>query len=135
MGISNGIINFMNHTTTSGNEEIIRSMFSENPIYVYLLSVFMAPFIEELVFRKSLKKIIPINWLFIIASGLIFGGAHLIGNTSSIIDYFYIIPYGSFGVAFAYIYAKTDNILVSSSLHFMHNGLLMALQFFILIFA
>lgn len=135
MGISNVIIGIFNDTTTSGNEEVIRSMFSDSPIYVYFLSVFIAPFVEELVFRKAVKDIVPTKILFIIVSGLVFGGVHLIGNISSFIDYFYIIPYGIYGLTFAYIYAKTDNILISSSLHFMHNGLLMAIQLFILIFS
>ena len=35
----------------------------------------------------------------------------------------------------AYILADSDNIFISIALHFMHNGILIALQFILLIFS
>ena len=49
-------------------------------------------------------------------------------------DILYLIPYSALGISFAYILQKTDNIFVTIGLHFMHNGILMALQVLVLIF-
>ena len=73
--------------------------------------------------------------LFIIISGIIFGGLHVITGFSSPIDLLYLIPYCAPGFAFAYILADSDNIFIPISLHFMHNGILIALQFMLLIFS
>ncbi len=135
MMISNGLIMIITDGGISGNEETIRDLFGTYPIYVYFISVFIAPFVEELVFRKAIRNIITDNTLFILVSGLVFGGLHVIGNVDSWIDLLYLIPYCTPGFIFAYIMAKTDNVLVSSSLHFMHNGILMALQVFVLLFS
>lgn len=135
MIVCNFILGIFSDYKISGNEKAIREIFSTSPIYVYILSVFIAPLLEELVFRKAIRNIIPSKILFIIFSGVIFGGAHIIGNCSNLIDFLYIIPYGIYGSAFAYMFVKTDNIFVSSGFHLMHNGLLLSLQFFILIFS
>ncbi len=135
MMVSNAIIMLISGNETSGNEEAIRELFNDSPIYVYISSVFIAPFVEELVFRKAIRNIIPNNLAFIIVSGLVFGGLHVIYSIENWTDILYLIPYCTPGFIFAYIMSKTDNVLVSSSIHFMHNGLLMALQFFVLIFS
>ena len=67
-------------------------------------------------------------------SGLIFGMAHVIGQTESLIDFMYIIPYSIPGFVFGYIFVKTNNIFSSVCMHTFHNGILMALQFFVLFF-
>lgn len=135
MMLSNAVIMFISDSTTSGNEELIRNLFKTNPIYIYIISVFIAPFVEELVFRKAIYKIIPNNILFILVSGLVFGGLHVIGNVEVWTDILYLIPYCAPGFIFAYIMTKTNNVLVPAGLHFMHNGLLMSLQFLVLIFS
>ena len=49
-------------------------------------------------------------------------------SISTTLDLFYIIPYSALGVVFALMLYKTDNIFVSMGFHFMHNGILMAIQ-------
>lgn len=134
MYISNAILIFGFDGGIAGNEESIRNLLGVYPIYIYISAVIFAPSIEELVFRGAIKNIIPNKILFIIISGFIFGGLHIIGNVSNFIDFLYIIPYSSLGVAFAYIYSKTDNIFVTMLLHTMHNGILVALQIAVLLF-
>jgi membrane protease YdiL (CAAX protease family) len=86
---------------------------------------FLAPFTEEIVFRKTLKDAIgKYKWLFMVLSFLLFGGAHVIGNATSWVDYLYIIPYGSLGAAFALSYYKTDTIFTPMSMHIVHNLIL-----------
>lgn len=134
MMISNLIITLITSNEMPANEEAIRSLMKISPLYVYISAVFIAPLTEELVFRQGIRNIIPNNILFIIVSGLVFGSLHVITDISNWYDILYLIPYCTPGFIFAYILTKTDNIFVSAGLHFMHNGLLMSLQFFILLF-
>ena len=134
MLISNCILIYGFENGISGNEESIRSLFGTHPIYVYISAVLFAPIAEELVFRQGIKNIIPNDILFILISGFVFGGLHLIGNVSTFVDFLYIIPYSALGLAFAYILTRTNNILVTIGLHMMHNGILMAIQVMVLLF-
>lgn len=134
MYISNAILIFGFKNGIAGNEEGIRNLLGVFPIYIYISAVLIAPIVEELVFRGGIRNIIPNNILFILVSGLVFGGLHLVGNISSFIDLLYLIPYSSLGIVFAYIYTKTDNIFVTILLHTMHNGILIALQIAVMIF-
>ena len=134
MMFSNVFIAFVSHGSTAGNQEAINDLFKISPLYVYFASVIFAPVVEELVFRKAIRNIIPNRILFIIVSGVVFGGLHVIGNIEAWYDFLYLIPYSVPGIIFAYILYITNNIFVSMGLHFMHNGILIALQFFILLF-
>lgn len=109
------------------NEASIQEMLKKMPIYIAFSSCVMAPFIEELIFRKSLGKIFNSNILFIIWSGLLFGLIHNI-NSFETGQLLYIIPYGAFGAVFAYLYKKTDNIFSSITIHCLHNTILVILS-------
>lgn len=129
MGFFNLIISALNNGGIPGNEADVRTMLNKLPFYMFITSVILGPTIEELIFRKGIKKIVFFNdKLFIIMSGLIFGSLHVISNVSSWIDLLYIIPYSSLGIAFAYMYAKSENIFVPIMFHTIHNGLLVSLQ-------
>lgn len=134
MMLSNFIIMAINGGEIANNEESVRGLFDKNPIYVYIAGVFIAPFVEELVFRLGIRQIFKTDKLFIVISGLLFGFAHLVGQIEVLADYLYIIPYSIPGFIFAYLLVKTDNIFTSVSMHIFHNGILMALQFFVLFF-
>ena len=134
MFVSNIVIMAITGNNTSGNEKAIRDMFSSSPIYVYFSGVIFAPLVEELIFRKCLYHIFPNKYLFIFISGVIFGGMHVITGYSGPLDLLYLIPYCAPGVVFAYIMYKTKNVLVSTGLHFLHNGILISAQLFMYIF-
>ena len=123
MVLSNTIISCFSPLGTSSNEATIRELL--NTSWLTILSVaIISPVIEELVWRMSLYKIIKNKWAYIIASGIIFGALHVMMTpTTSIIDLFYLIPYCSMGVGFAYMQYKTENILTSISMHVLHNSL------------
>lgn len=131
--ISNMIITLICGSTTSTNQEEVLYMFSKAPIYTFIITVIIAPILEELVFRLSIRKMISkTNWLFILMSGLLFGCMHVVGNTT-IYEYLYIIPYSIPGWIFAYTLVKSNNIFVPISLHFIHNGILMSLQILLML--
>ncbi len=117
------------------NEEIIRSQFEISPIYIFISAVIFAPVLEELIFRQSFRNLFQNKWLFIIISGLVFGGMHVFNSDSlTVIDLLYIIPYSAPGMAFAYMLYKTDNIFISMGFHMLHNGIMVALQFLTIFF-
>ena len=124
-----------NGTMMPENEEIIRSNFQVAPIYMYLSSVVIAPLMEELVFRRGIRNIVPNNVFFILISGLVFGCLHVVlGGFQTPLELLYIIPYSIPGFIFAYVLTKTDNVLVTAAIHTFHNGILMSLQFLMLLF-
>lgn len=134
MMLSNMILSSIANGQLPNNEKTIRDAFGINPFYVYFSAVFIAPVVEELLFRQGIRNLIPNKILFILVSGIVFGGMHVVLSMNSAFDLFYLIPYCTPGIVFAYMLAKTDNIFVSMGFHFMHNGILMALQFVLLFF-
>lgn len=126
MGLSNIILHFVLHSSPN-NESQVQKLLSEMPVYVAIISCFFAPFIEELIFRKSLSKCFSNTLLFIICSGLIFGLLHVI-TSKNMIEFLYIIPYGLFGSIFAYIYYKTKTIFSTITIHMIHNTILIIIS-------
>lgn len=134
MMISNAaIMTLTNDISGADNQNAIIDMFGNAPFYTYLSAVVFAPIVEELVFRESIRMIIPkYNILFILVSGFIFGGMHVLG-APNLEQFLYIIPYSIPGLIFAYVLAKSDNIFNTIGLHFVHNGILMAVQVLVLL--
>lgn len=121
MFVSNLIIINIFHSEGANNEIAVRSMIHSLPSIMFFNACFLAPFIEEFVFRKSLKDIFSKPSVFIVLSFLAFGAAHISGMATSWIDWLYIIPYGALGGAFALAYSKTDTIFTSMTFHIIHN--------------
>lgn len=134
MMASNAIIILFVTTSTPQNQQAIIDTLISAPIYIFIISVLIAPILEELVFRLSFRKMFEhSNILFILFSGLFFGGMHVIGSLENLIDLIFIIPYSIPGFIFAYIYTKSKNIFIPISLHFIHNGIMMGLQIILLL--
>lgn len=131
---ANALINILGGQM-SGNETAIRDQFSLAPIYTFCSAVFLAPLLEETVFRLAFRNIFKNNFIFIVSSGLIFGSLHLLSGISLQFLPLYLVSYCSFGFIFAYMLAKTNNIFVPIGFHTMHNGILMSLQVFLLLFS
>ena len=134
MMVSNLFINLIVTNDIPSNEQAIRETFNISPLYIFFSAVIYAPIVEELIFRQSIKNIFNNKWLFIIISGLLFGSMHVFGDFKNIADLLYIIPYSTPGIIFAYMLEDSDNICVPMSFHFIHNGILISLQFILLLF-
>ena len=137
MYASNLIIGMIKYSTTgtitsAENEELIRQTLAKAPIYTFIAVSICAPIMEELTFRKSLRKIYNNKIIFIIVSSFIFGALHVFTEGMTSLDLLYLIPYCAPGFAFAYILVKTDNIFNTISLHLLHNSILMILQIVLL---
>lgn len=130
MVASNKLISVFTPSQMAQNEQSVRELFDTFPIYTLVATSLFAPFVEELIFRKSIKDIINTKWIYILFSGFIFGSIHVVSSLSGYYDFFYIIPYGALGASLAYMYYKTDNIFVSMMMHAIHNTILVSLLFF-----
>lgn len=129
MLISNNIVSMFTTTEVATNQEIIIETLKKAPMYILITTIFIAPLLEELIFRFCIKKIIPKpSIVYILISGLLFGSMHVIFTLKNPIDLLFIIPYSIPGIIFAYLYNKTNNILIPASIHFIHNGVLMLLE-------
>ena len=128
MIITNIIIGLLFTNAKANNEDSVRQMINLYPLYMLFSTGIYAPFVEEIIFRKSIKDIFIeyknnklVKYTYIIISGFLFALMHILGQTSSYIDYIYIIPYMSVGSSFAYIYYENDNIFSTITLHSLHN--------------
>lgn len=127
MVISNGIISVITNGSLAGNEEAVRELIDKFPIYMAFQVMLYAPITEEMIFRKAIKKSIDNKWLYILISGFVFGGLHVIGNVETSLDWLYLIPYCSLGFIFAMLYNRTDNIFSTITAHSFHNTLALIL--------
>ncbi|MBQ8131793.1 MAG: CPBP family intramembrane metalloprotease [Bacilli bacterium] len=125
MIVSNTIINLFFQTGSAGNEQAVQSYITYLPWLMLVNAGLIAPFCEEIVFRKCFRDIFKNHkWAFAIMSGFVFGLMHVIGSYHSWVDLLYIFPYGVLGSAFALAYHETDTIFTSYFLHMFHNTIL-----------
>lgn len=125
---SNMLILFLFPDSVATNQEALNELFAKVPIYIIVSSVIYAPFIEETIFRLSLRNIFKSDKLFIIVSGLVFGALHVVGSFEKWSDLVYILTYSIPGFVFAYTLVKSKNIFVPMSLHLFHNGFMTLMQ-------
>lgn len=131
MCVSNITISFITNLSTSSNEEAVQGLVSATPYLMLFTAGILAPIAEELTFRKGVSKIFKNKWVYATASGLIFGLLHVIGS-GNIVEYLYVIPYGSLGFFFALTYYETKSIYPSIIMHAIHNSALILLSIFAL---
>ena len=124
MALFNILINLLTPLKEANNEALVQNMLKEAPILTFISASFIAPFVEEMLFRKSLSDIFHNKKLAVLISGLVFGLLHVIFSMESPLDLLYVFPYGMLGASFAYILYKKDNIYVPIMFHVIHNGLL-----------
>ena len=129
MCISNIAIGLITDLNTSSNEQAVQTLVSSNPYLMLFTAGILAPIAEELTFRKGVSKIFKNKWVYATASGLIFGLLHVIGS-DNILEYLYVIPYGSLGFFFALTYYDTKSIYPSIIMHAIHNSALILLSIF-----
>lgn len=134
MIISNVILNYIVFKgKIAANEELNRQAILSNPVWYTVLSVgFIAPIMEELIFRKSLDKIFNNPIFYYLVSGLLFGFAHALADLSNVLYLLYIIPYGALGFVFALMDKKTNTVFTSIVMHSIHNLLTLGLLFIVL---
>lgn len=123
MMASNILINMIFKTGQAENEQAVQNMITALPWAMLIDAGILAPFIEEIVFRKCFKNVFKKGLVFVLISGLVFGGMHVV-TSSSIVGYLFIIPYSCLGISFALMYDKTNSVFTSVFAHMLHNTLL-----------
>lgn len=132
MVASNLFINLVLKGGGAGNEKVVQQMLNHMPLTTIINASIIAPFNEEIVFRKTIRDVFKNKWIFALLSFILFGGGHIVSNASTIVDYLYIIPYGALGATFALAYDETDTIFTSLSMHAIHNSILSIVSVFVL---
>lgn len=118
------VLNLIINSLTNGlapNEAANREVLGEYAVYSILYVAVLAPIAEEILFRLNFKDVFKNRKVFIIATALLFGGMHIVGNVHSWIDILYILPYSALGYFFSKTYVETDNIYASIIAHMIHN--------------
>lgn len=114
----------------SENQEYINELL-KSPYTILMIPVvgLIGPIVEELVFRGalqgSLKKLKMPAFLTIIIAGSLFGLMHVIEGG----DYIQVPSYILGGIAFGYIYEKSENIYVPISVHIIYNSVSLWLSY------
>ena len=117
MVLTNYIINSIMGFKGAENEQIVQSWITNMP-YLMLFNVgLIAPFNEEITFRKAFRNVFKKKWMFAILSGFIFGLLHVIEAG----QYIYILPYGILGFMFCLAYDETKTIFTPLCYHMFHN--------------
>lgn len=124
MCLSNILISMLTPVHEANNEILVQNMLKASPFLSFISSSLLAPFIEEMIFRKSLGDIFDNKYFKIIISAFIFGLLHVIFSFNTWYDFLYVIPYGALGGAFAYILTKKNNIFIPITFHVLHNSII-----------
>ncbi|WP_191567611.1 CPBP family intramembrane glutamic endopeptidase [Metabacillus idriensis] len=99
----------------SENTEFLLDMFKTTPLLIIVI-IIIAPILEEIIFRKIIFGSLAPNLGFFFAaviSSFIFGALHM--------DFEHMLIYTSMGLVFAFLYVKTQQILVPILAHVMMN--------------
>ena len=129
MMVTNLVITLVLKGGGAANEKLVQSMIKALPWLMVINAGVLAPFNEEIVFRKTLYDVFgKYKWVFVILAFLLFGYAHVMSVAKVWTDYLYIIPYGALGGSFAMAYYKTENFFTSTILHMLHNTILIVLS-------
>lgn len=116
-------IDLPSNVNQESNIEILKAL----PFTEFFLACITAPFIEEIVFRKSLFKAIKNDKVYILVTSFLFAFIHITTSLSNPVSLLYLIPYGALGVAFAFTLKKTNNIFSTIVIHSTHNFLALLL--------
>jgi membrane protease YdiL (CAAX protease family) len=114
------IINFIvtNSSVSTQNQESLNSLAVQIPFLIYFLTIVLAGFFEELVFRVGIFEILlpkHKNWAFLV-SVVLFTAAH--GPT----DWPSLFIYGCYAIILGAFYYKYRNYYLNMSIHMLLNA-------------
>ena len=111
------------------NEEMVRNLFKANIFIAFVSACFLAPILEEILFRFTLFKCTKNKYIFLLTSSILFSLFH-VTNLQSIVQIFFLCSYLILSFTLSYILYKSKNICNSILVHSIHN-LFMALLLFL----
>lgn len=125
--VFNLLIQAVYHASETANQDNIKALLSMNTgilIVFSLAAVFIAPFVEEFVFRGLVINYFFKNsnwWFNIVLSGVLFSVGHASTNPLS------FLLYATMGGILAYTYKKSGQIKMSIGVHMVNNGIAMVM--------
>lgn len=117
--------------TTSENQEAINELTSNlnvTMVAMVIYGTFLAPVVEELVFRGLILNYFFRKswwWANIILSGAVFALPHMDTIPTNLANTLSYVIYASMGMVLAYIYKKTGDLKNSIAVHMLNNGITM----------
>ena len=111
------------------NEEMVRNLFKSNIFIAFIFACFLAPILEEILFRFTILKCSKNKYIFLLTSSILFSIFH-VTNLQSIVQIFFLFSYLILSFTLSYILYKSKNICNSIIIHSIHN-LFMALLLFL----
>lgn len=126
MMILNPLMTWLTQSSDSQNQQLIIDSMRQDPMYVILSAVIMAPIVEEIVFRGVLfRKIRNMNHyvLAIVISSVTFGIMHVLQSIleMNVMDLPFIVVYIVLGLFFVKIYEETGKLSNAIWLHLLNN--------------
>lgn len=106
----------------SANTEVLSNVAQISPVIIVTI-VLLAPFLEEVIFRRVIFGSIYQKtnfWIAAILSGVIFAAVHN--------ELEHLLIYMAPGIVFAFIYYKTQRLLAPIIAHTLMNGFVMIVQ-------
>ena len=123
---------FQSDNNITQSSSYVINTFKTFPFYIIFVILIYTPYVEEIIFRKSIFHIIKNKFLYVVVSSILFGLLHVIGdgNVTNIGNFFLLlIPYTYFGVVLALSYLKTKNIFIPIMCHLLYSSILILLLF------
>ena len=116
--ISGLFYKLINQDINGDNQQSIIDCIKENAFLMSISTCILAPFAEEIVFRKSIFSYFKNDWIALLVSTLCFSLIHVISS----LDFIHILPYLFAGALFSlfYIFSKR-NIWVTIAAHTIAN--------------
>ena len=116
---------FSHQQITASNQVALEEMARKGGaalIFVVVLAVFVAPLVEELIFRGIILNYFFKEgpwWLNVIISGVLFGYFHVFQD----FQIFAFIQYSLMGIVLAIVYKKTKQIQYAMATHMLNNSI------------
>lgn len=117
----------------SANQTSIENMISDpnKLLFVLLMIVFVAPFLEELIFRRILiGKVLAVKtkmfYFRVMLSIFAFAGLHVITELAggiTVEEFFSIFTFLVISILITYVYVKTGSFWFSILTHFLNNSI------------
>lgn len=123
----NVIMKLVFHSDSTENQTNINDLLSSNTVTLIVFGfagAFIAPFVEEFIFRGIIISYFFKHrawWLSVILSGIIFSLGHASSNPIS------FALYATMGIILAYTFKKSGQIKMSIAVHMLNNTVAMIL--------
>ena len=115
---SSQLISYFLVKELSEKSKSVNNLYIEDPVFTFLYIAFICPILEELVFRCIPHKFIKNGPIYIVSSAFVFSSIHVIGQSHPIRRIFFYIL---ISIYLGYRYHKTNDILVTISMHIFSN--------------